>query len=296
MRNSSAAAGPTCGTRLDLPDVLERFQREARRDVFDTGRYRCSFYVWGHGPPLVFIPGLCDDALSFVLPIARLSELFRCIAYDLPEGHGDGARLGRYRHCDLVQDHLALVEYLGLGQTALFGSSFGSTIALAALHTRPDLFSTAILQGGFARRPLRRAEIPLACFGRYWPWDMSALPWRAQVLEHSHRSPFLDRGPEFWQYFLERCGDPPMAAVAYRAMLLHRVDLRPILGEIRQPVLLVVGDRDPLVGKQCEQELLRGLPRVLRAEIENCGHLPQFSHPEVLAELVQRYLSETLTD
>ncbi|MCI0378021.1 MAG: alpha/beta hydrolase [Gemmataceae bacterium] len=312
VRDASMAAGPTCSTRLELPRVLERFQREARRDVFDTGRYRCSYYVWGDGPPLVFIPGLCDDALSFVLTIARLSEHFRCIAYDLPvgrpltpnptppkgrgESRSDGARLGRYRHGDLVQDLIALVEYLGLGQTALFGSSFGSTIALAALQTKPELFSTAVLQGGFARRPLRRAEIPLASFGRYWPWHMSALPLRAQVLALSHHGPFRERGPEFWHYFLERCGAPPMAAVAYRARLLHRVDLRPILGAIQQPVLLVVGDKDPLVGKQCEQELLHGLRHGARAEIENCGHLPQFSHPEVLAELVQRYLSGTLAN
>ena len=56
-------------------------------------------------------------------------------------------------------------------------------------------------------------------------------------------------------------------------------------------MLLICGDRDPLVGKQCEKELQEGLPLASRAEVENCGHLPHFSHPEVLAELVLRYLT-----
>ena len=37
--------------------------------------------------------------------------------------------------------------------------------------------------------------------------------------------------------------------MARRALLLHRVDLRPLLPAIRQPVLLVCGSHDPLVGK-----------------------------------------------
>ena len=55
-------------------------------------------------------------------------------------------------------------------------------------------------------------------------------------------------------------------------------------------MLLICGDRDPLVGRCCEQDLLRGLPNVARAEIEECGHLPQFTHPEVLSEVIRRFL------
>src|SRR5260370_30217359 len=143
---------------LHLPEVLARFEREAIRGVCDTGRYRCPYYTWGEGPPLLFIHGLCDDARSFVLPIALLSRHFRCIAYDLPGSAGDGARLGRYQHADFVADLHALLDHLGIGSCSLFGSSFGSTIALGALHGRPERFAGAVLQGGFARRPLALAE------------------------------------------------------------------------------------------------------------------------------------------
>ena len=61
-----------------------------------------------------------------------------------------------------------------------------------------------------------------------------------------------------------------MAAVAQCAVTLHRLDLRPLLPSIRQPVLLICGDCDPLVGKKCEEDLQRGLPN---ASLRRVGKL-----------------------
>jgi len=287
----------TCTRResLRLADVLTRFRAEATEGTLDTGRYRCRYFSWGQGPAIVFIHGLCDDAQSFIMPIARLSEHFRCITYDLPQGLDvDGAHLGRYHHADLVADLFALIDHLDLRQPYLFGSSFGSTIALAAMHEQGRRFPRAILQGGFARRPLAIAEVMLASWARYWPSTMHHVPWREEILRQSHYQAFAAREPEIWQYFLDREGDIPIEAVARRALILHQTDLRHLLPSITQPVMLVCGDHDPLVGKSCERDLLEGLPHVFRAEIEGCGHIPQFTHPEVLAEIVSRFFGVPL--
>jgi pimeloyl-ACP methyl ester carboxylesterase len=280
----------TCGM-LQLADALRMQEREARRGVCDTGRYRCAYSTWGEGPPLAFIPGLSDDASCFVLPMALLKGSFRCIAYDLPTGRGDGARLGRYRHADFVADLLALLDHLGARRCYLFGSSFGSTIALAAMHDFPARFPRAVLQGGFARRPLAWAEVTLARLARYWPWPMRCLPLREPILGRAHHAPFAARPDDVWQYFLQCWGKQPMAAVARRALVLHQLDLRPLLPQIRQPVLMICGDADPLVGKPCEEELLRGLPHVARIQLHGCGHLPVFTHPEALAAAVVQFLT-----
>jgi pimeloyl-ACP methyl ester carboxylesterase len=276
---------------LDLSDTLRRFEQEAARGQCDTGGYRCPYYVWGDGSPLLFIHGLCDEARSFALPVALLSRQFRCIAYDLPTGRGDRAGLKRYRHADLVRDVHALLDHLAVDRCDVFGSSFGSTIALAAMHGRPERFARGILQGGFAHRPLAWAEVLLARLARHWPWAMRRLPLRVPVLRRSHHYEFTDRGPEFWEFFLEQSGRPAINAVARRALLLHEIDIRHLLPEIQQPVLLICGDADPLVGKACEEVLEAGLPHATRVEIQSCGHLPQFSHPEVLAELIRRFLT-----
>jgi len=275
-----------------LSESLARFEREAVFGHCETGRYRCPYYVWGEGSPLLFIHGLCDEARSFVLPIALLSRHFRCIAYDLPTGRGDGACLAGYRHEDLVADVHALLDHLGVQRCDVFGSSFGSTIALASLYDRPERFQRGVLQGGFAHRPLAWAEVLLARLARYWPWAMHRLPLRSPVLRQSHVGPFSGRGPEFWEFFMRQSGVPPMNAVARRALLLHEIDIRRLLPAIRQPVLLICGDDDPLVGRACEDVLQAGLPQATRVEITHCGHLPQFTHPEVLAEVTRQFLTE----
>jgi pimeloyl-ACP methyl ester carboxylesterase len=276
---------------LPLDEVLRRFDREAAAGIVDTGRYRCPYFTWGEGPFLVFIPGLSDDARSFLLVSALLSEHFRCVSYNLPDGAGDGARLGRYTHADLVGDLFALLDHLGARQSYLFGSSFGSTIALAALHARRGQLPRAVLQGGFARRRLAPAEVLLAGLARYWPGRLRRLPFRTPLLRRSHFEPFAGRPPEVWDYFLTRWGSPPIAAMARRALLLHRLDLRAALPAVRQPVLLVCGDRDPLVNHACEEELLHGLPNVARVELSDCGHNPIFTHPGLLADVVRRFLT-----
>jgi pimeloyl-ACP methyl ester carboxylesterase len=276
--------------QLSLDEALQRFEREAVRGECRTGRYRCRYYLWGEGAPLVFVPGLSDDAVSFVLPIALLSRHFRCIAYDLPAGRSDGARLGRYCHADLVADLRALLDSLHIERAYLFGSSFGSTITLAALRAHPERFPRAVLQGGFAHRPLAPAEVLLARLARGLPGCVGSLPFRDPMLRPGHYAPFAARPPEVWHFMLHRWGKLPIAALAQRALLLHRIDLRPILPVLRQPVLLVCGDGDHLVGQACEDVLLRGLPQATRVELCHCGHVPQFTHPEVLAEVVRRFL------
>jgi 3-oxoadipate enol-lactonase len=287
---SQAAGTPSCSQPLRLGASLDRFRREAVWRTVDTGRYSCRYVLWGRGPALIFVPGLCDDPWSFILPMARLSEQFLCVAYMMPTGRGDGARLRSYRHTDLVADLEAVCDHVGLKQAYLFGVSFGSTVALQALHDSTARFPRGILQGGFARRPLAFAEVMLASWGRWWPGEMSMLPLRNTILEQM-RPAFAGCEPAVWDYFMQHDGSQPMAAVAQKAVLLHHLDLRPLLPEIRQPVLLICGDRDPLVGKPCEQELLAGLPNAARAEIDDCGHLPQYTHPEVLSEIVERYLT-----
>jgi pimeloyl-ACP methyl ester carboxylesterase len=276
---------------LTLGEALARFDREAVRGVCETGHYRCPYYTWGQGPPLLLIPGLSDDALSFVMLVALLAGNFRCIAYNLPTGRGDGARLARYTHGDLVEDALALLDHLGASQSYVMGASFGSTIALAAMHRRPRTFPRGILHGGFARRRLAFMEVLLAACARFWPGRQGSLPFRPALLRRVHHPPFEGRDQDVWDFFLTCWGLPWLSATGYRALMLHHLDLRPLLPHNRQPVLLVCGDSDPLVNRACENQLMQGLPNVGRVGLAGCGHNPLFTHPEALAEVVRGFFT-----
>ncbi len=80
---------------IPLAEALTRWRREADFGDCDTGQYCCRYFAWGRGQPLVFVHGLCDQARSFVPIIAHLTDAFRCVAFELPSGDADGAKLGR---------------------------------------------------------------------------------------------------------------------------------------------------------------------------------------------------------
>jgi pimeloyl-ACP methyl ester carboxylesterase len=294
-----ATTGETCAFHpagaippIDLAEALARFQREAVPGVCDTGRYRLPYYTWGQGPPLVFVHGVGDSSRSFLRPISRLAAQFRCIAYDLPRGQRDGARLRRHTHDDLVADLWALLDHLAVKQSYLLASSFGATIALKALAARPERLLRAILQGGLAYRPLRRAEIFLAYIGRFLPGSMGrALRKFDRLLLKTAGEGFDVRCPEAWAYYVECCSQARIAAFASLAYMLRRLDLRPLLPQIRQPVLLVCGDQDRVVPWPYTEMLLQGLPNVGHVILEGCGHVPSYTHPEVFVEVIRQFLT-----
>jgi pimeloyl-ACP methyl ester carboxylesterase len=276
---------------IDFAEARARFEREAIHGTCDTGRYQMPYYTWGDGSPLLFVHGLSDSCRSFMLPLSRLSAHFRCIAYEQPSGYGDGARLRRYSHDHLVADVWALLDHLGLRQSYILGSSFGATIALKALHDRPERLPRGIVQGGLVYRPLRRAERFLSYWGRFLPGGMAGVPLREKVLLKTAGTGFKESFPDIWQHFLDCSGRPRLSAVAHQACMLHRLDLRPILPAIRQPVLLVCGDQDRVVPRIHEEMLLQGLPNAGRVVLEGCGHVPSYTHPEILADVVRQFLT-----
>ena len=75
---------------------------------------------------------------------------------------------------------------------------------------------------------------------------------------------------------------------------MGRLDLRPFLPEIRQPVLVLHGTEDRLVSMARSDELMAGLPDAKRILLDGVGHQPHFTHPEELARLVGDFCSETV--
>lgn len=285
----------TCPTfePISISVALDRLQREAEQGTVDLERYRSAYVAWGDGPPLVFIHGLGDQAHTFALIMAHLSRHYRCFAYNLPTGRDDGARLRQYRHEDLKDDLLAVVEHFNLPQTVLAGHSFGTSVALRALAEHTDRFSRGVLMCGFAHRPLHAQHWWLAWLGK-WLVPGGKLGWlrnREKFLRHVHFRGYELHEPERWQWFVETTSQAPLGAMGHWGLEIHRLDLRPLLPKVSQPVLLVAGDKDPLVADHHQTELLAGLPRAMMFRVSGAGHIPTQTHPETVAQTIVKFLS-----
>jgi pimeloyl-ACP methyl ester carboxylesterase len=251
---------------LSLHEALCHFEREAVHGLCATGRHRLPYYSWGQGPPILFLHDVGANNRFFVPPISLLARQFRCVACDLPSGPGD---------------LFALLDHLGLQRSYVYGSGLGAAVALAALHARPERLPRAILENGFGWRRLSWGERVLAGMGCLLPGPVRWLPgWRG-ALRRRHLQPFASRTPDVWQFFLGQAGSVPTRTLARQFLWQQRFDVRPLLKDIRQPVLFLGG----------EQEALADLPNARLAEIVGAGRFPCLTHPEVVAELVREFLT-----
>ncbi|MBX9582929.1 MAG: alpha/beta hydrolase [Gemmataceae bacterium] len=280
-------------TEPELHAAHAAFRREGRPGVVHTGRYRLRYSAWGDGPPVVFVHGMAGAADQFVMVRHRLAGRFTTVAYELPDGRTDGSALGRYTLRDYAADLIALLDHLGHRRVIVLGSSFGSLATLSAVAAYPDRFSAAVLQGGFARRPLAGPELWAAKLGRFLHGYFGDWPAIYRAIS-AGGNPALVRSvpPAVWAFFLRSGGKTACRAAALRGLTLARADLRPLLPAVRTPLLLVGGDRDELVPRWCEAEVEAGVSGARRVEIAGCGHYPQFTHPGPMAEAIGSFLAE----
>ncbi len=224
----------------------------------------------------------------------HLIERYTCVAYELPDGTTDGSELKRYSHKDYVADLLELLDHLGFATVDVLGSSFGSTITLAAMADTPKRFTHGILQGAFAFRPLTHSQRSLSHLARYWSGWFADWPGMYQRVMSWVEQPTLSLLPPGVSHFLlNNGGRTPMRAAALRSMMIDRIDLRPLLPTIQTPVLMIGGDHDPLVPRWCEKQIERSLLHIQRVEFSRCGHYPHYTHPVLMAETMKSFLEHS---
>ena len=81
---------------------------------------------------------------------------------------------------------------------------------------------------------------------------------------------------------------------------MRQIYLEPAYGEdgfwerlprLAAPTLFVWGDRDWLVPSSFERHVVEAVPRAESVVLPDCGHVPQFEHPETTATLVREFLT-----
>jgi pimeloyl-[acyl-carrier protein] methyl ester esterase len=85
-------------------------------------------------------------------------------------------------------------------------------------------------------------------------------------------------------------GEPDVKALRGGLEILRDTDLRGELVSIRQPALLIAGERDKLTPPQASFYMAQALPDARRVEIAGAAHVPFLSHPEIFVEQITDFL------
>lgn len=241
---------------------------------------RIGYDVRGTGPLVVCLPGMGDLRATYRLLAPALADAgYRVATLDL-RGHGDSdATFTAYDDEAAGSDALALVEELGGGPAVLVGSSMGAGAAVWAAAERPDLVAGLVLSGPFVREvPISAVQRVALALALRRPWGPAAwaaywgrlFPGRPPVDLAERRREVRASVGRHWQAFRATTRTSHAAAEAR-------------LGDLRMPVLVVMGDRDPdFPDPRAEAETVATLTGGRLLVVPDAGHYPHVEYPETV--------------
>jgi pimeloyl-ACP methyl ester carboxylesterase len=220
---------------------------------------------------LLLLHGLSGSSRWWHRNIPELSRHYRVLVPDLI-GFGRSRPIGRFP--EIKEVALLLLEWLeilGVERTFLVGHSMGGQISLHIAAESSSLIERLVVADatGIPRALSLGALLRFGAeVGPLWRWgDPSFLPVIA--------ADAWNAGPR----------------VLLRAM--HRIlkdDVRPILGKIEVPTLIVWGERDTLVPPSDALEFRRSIKGARLAVLRATGHNPMVDRPDDFNRLVHRFL------
>jgi 3-oxoadipate enol-lactonase len=237
-------------------------------------------------PWLIFSNSLVTDFSMWDEQVAEMKKSFRVLRYDQRGHGGTQAPEGKYDFDLLSADVITLMDALGIKRAHFAGISMGGMTALMLAEKYPDRFERIIAcDCGPASTPASAQQwqerIELAkgkgmealvevTVNRWFPPEFVAT-----------NAPVLDKVRAMIRA-------TPFAGFAGCAAALSDYDLRPGLGGIKNPTLLIVGTKDATVpGIKAINQAVAGSKVV---ELEGAGHLSNLEQPDKFSRSIAEFI------
>lgn len=288
---------------------------------YDVGGIRTRTIEAGYGPAIIFMHGSGGHAEAFIRNIVPLSSSNRVVAMDYLGSGLTGYTEGLPTLQQRIDHVIGLMDAMGLASACLAGESFGGTLAFAIAKAYPERVSSLIIIVGGAYNFGRDA----ASFDK-WEDAMNAvvnrqreflanpsrdtvrqrLAWLFHKPERDVSEELVDVRWSFYQREAVRQGLSDLCkmisedvaarkgAIAYE----DRSDaLRPMnesdLHAVSHRTLFIWTDHNPSTPAAVARTAASYVPDAQFVVMEDCGHWPQWEHPEVFNPIVAEFLAAT---
>jgi 2-hydroxy-6-oxonona-2,4-dienedioate hydrolase len=218
---------------------------------------------------LVLVHGL-GLSYRYMMPTAQaLMAEYAVYVPDLP-GFGDSEKPRKILDINALADSLgAWLEHMQFqGRVALLGNSLACQIIAAALDRHPRVACAAILQG--PTTPPDERNI-------FW----QLVRWRQNLRNDPDDMKVISRDDYL------KCGRLRVWGTFFHGLQDHLEDRLP---RIRQPVLVVRGEIDPICHEQWAIDVARRLPHGRLVQLPHVAHTLVFTAPEPLAQVTKSFL------
>ena len=262
-------------------------ERETEMDrLFANGTVNAAQI--GEGTPLFLFHSLLSDRASFDAIAPKLSRSFRLIVPELPGfGRSQAVGGGLAEIADRMAE--AVKDAAGGDEAIVLGNGYGGFVALQMAIRYPGIATKLILAdcGAAFSEPGREAFRNMAAASRARGLaaitDVAMRRLFSPEFQADHPDLMAGRRAAFLRT------DPEVFRAACDA--LAGLDLRPELGKVNVPVLVLVGEHDEATPPPMSQELAAGLPRARLEIIPGCAHVPQLQSPYVFLDAIGDFLS-----
>jgi pimeloyl-ACP methyl ester carboxylesterase len=237
---------------------------------------------FGTGPrTLVALGGWIGSWELWLEPFCLLSSSWRTIAFD---HRGTGATLASpetISFSTLVDDLFAVLDAYSVEQCVLAAESAGAAIALQAVLLAPHRFSALVIVDGLYHRQRPGGVDPFVASlqadfqATLSQFVQACVPERNSAAIRHWGGQILSRST--------------LAAAVQLYESLYQVDLRPQIGQIKQPSLIIHGQADQIVPLSAAEWLAAQLPTSELLILAGAGHVPTLTQPELIAKAIEQF-------
>lgn len=242
----------------------------------------------GSGYPLILLHGLGSSGDDWWFQTPAFSPHFRVVLPNLRGHKQSGALRGPISVYTLAADIAELMEALEISQAHVLGLSLGGLVGQVLAIDFPEKVNKLILVNTFAR---------------LWPTSLRETYTLARRVVVARFLPpviiakvvarDLFPGPDqaaLRAEVLRRIGVNDVTSYRQLVNTIRRFDSRSRLDRIQAPTLLITGDRDAVVPRGCQQQLVRGIRKVQWHIVHDSGHATPVDQPEEFNRVVLEFL------
>ncbi|MGW4563112.1 bifunctional 3-oxoadipate enol-lactonase/4-carboxymuconolactone decarboxylase PcaDC [Streptomyces sp. NPDC004561] len=237
-------------------------------------------------PVLILAPSLGTTWHMWDRQVPELTKQWRVFRFDLP-GHGGAPAHPAGSVSELTARLLATLDALGVQRFGYAGCALGGAIGIELALRHPErLASLAVVaasprfgtpdefrQRGVIVRTNGLAPIARTAPDRWFTGGFSAA--QPAITE--------------WAVQMVRTTDPGCYIAACEA--LAAFDVRPELGRVGAPTLVLVGSEDQVTGPAAARTLVAGIPDARLAVVPGASHLVPVEQPAAVTDLLVRHFS-----
>ncbi|MCX3288869.1 4-carboxymuconolactone decarboxylase [Streptomyces sp. NEAU-H22] len=237
-------------------------------------------------PVLILGPSLGTTWHMWDRQIPELIKQWRVFRFDLP-GHGGAPAYPAGSVGDLTTRLLATLEGLGVHRFGYAGCALGGAVGIELALRHPERLASLALIAASPR------------FGTADEFRQRGVIVRTNGLDPIARSAperwftggFAAAQPAIteWAVQMVRTTDPGCYIASCEA--LASFDVRPELGRVGVPTLVLVGSDDQVTGPAEARTLVAGIPDARLAVVPGASHLVPVEQPAAVTDLLVRHFS-----